>query len=134
MNHISMYFSPSRVGFYPGVWKDDGTYTPKTWPADAVLLTEEELASYYQTTSPEGKQIGVINERPAWVELPAPLPLTREEANVLRLRAYAEPLTGSDRYFSEAQRMQVMNEEGWEAVRAAGVARYKEIQAHYPWP
>lgn len=58
---------------------------------------------------------------------------TREQIEALRLRSYADPLTGSDRYFAEAQRMQVMNEPGWEDVRAAGVARFEAIQAQYPW-
>ncbi|WLH08655.1 hypothetical protein [Pseudomonas lurida] len=58
---------------------------------------------------------------------------TREQMEALRLRAYADPLTGSDRYFSEAQRMQVMGEEGWEEVRAAGVVRFEAIQRLYPW-
>lgn len=64
---------------------------------------------------------------------PESIPPTREQIEALRLRSYADPLTGSDRYFAEAQRMQVMNETGWEAVRAAGVARFEEIQAQYPW-
>ena len=64
---------------------------------------------------------------------PEPLPVTREEVEALRLRAYADPLTGSDRYFAEAQRMQVMSEDGWEVVRAAGVARFEAIQSLYPW-
>lgn len=65
--------------------------------------------------------------------MPAPPAPTVEENEWLRLSAYANPLTGSDRYFSEALRMQAMQEDGWEEVRAAGVARYKEIQALYPW-
>lgn len=62
-----------------------------------------------------------------------PPPLTRAEIEALRLRAYADPLIGSDRYFAEAQRMQVMNEPGWEAIRAAGVTRFEDIQKQFPW-
>lgn len=65
---------------------------------------------------------------------PALPPPSRQQIEAARLRAYAEPLTGSDRYFAEAQRMQVMNEPGWESVRAAGVARFEEIQVQFPWP
>ena len=64
---------------------------------------------------------------------PESTPPTREQIEALRLRSYADPLSGSDRYFAEAQRMQVMNEPGWEAVRAAGVARFEEIQTQFPW-
>ena len=60
-------------------------------------------------------------------------PQTREDVERLRLAAYAEPVVGSDRYFAEANRMQVMGETGWEAVREAGIARFNEIQARFPW-
>lgn len=59
---------------------------------------------------------------------------TREQVEALRLTAYAHPVTGSDRYFAEANRMWSMNESGHEAVQAQGAARYAEIQAEYPWP
>jgi predicted DNA-binding protein (UPF0251 family) len=72
----------------------------------------------------------IVKEPLPVVELPPP---TREEVEALRLRAYADPLTGSDRYFAEAQRMQVMNESGWEAIRAAGVKRFEDIQQEFPW-
>lgn len=63
------------------------------------------------------------------------IPPTRQEAEVARLRAYADPLTGSDRYFAEAQRESLMgNEEAAEAAKALGMARFAEIQAENPWP
>lgn len=61
-------------------------------------------------------------------------PLTREDVERLRLAAYAEPSSGSDRYFAEASRMQMMGEAGWEKVRDAGIKRFNDIQALYPWP
>lgn len=67
-------------------------------------------------------------------EPPPPKVYTREEIEVLRAKAYADPITGSDRMFSEASRMQLMGEEGWESVRDAAIVRYNEIQAQYPWP
>lgn len=59
--------------------------------------------------------------------------LDREQVNNARLRAYADPLTGSDRLFNESNRMRAMGEEGWEAVLAQGAERYKQIQEQYPW-
>lgn len=59
---------------------------------------------------------------------------TREDIERLRLGAYAEPVSGSDRFFAEANRMQVMGEPGWEAVRDAGIKRFNDIQALYQWP
>lgn len=61
---------------------------------------------------------------------------TREQIESMRLRAYADPLTGSDRLFAEAVRLQAINApaEEIDAVKSAGVHRYEEIQAAYPWP
>lgn len=73
----------------------------------------------------EGEAIAIANP---------PVSLTREQVEALRLNAYANPVTGSDRYFAEAARMNAMGEAGADAVTAAGVARYEEIQSEYPWP
>lgn len=63
-------------------------------------------------------------------------PLTRNEIEALRLLAYADPITGSDRYFAEAARVQATGEteEEVDVARCAGAARSAEIQARYPWP
>ena len=74
---------------------------------------------------------GVISKRPL-PELQSP-EYTAEEIEAMRLRAYADPITGSDRFFAEAQRMEAMGESGWEDVRAAGVRRFNEIQQEFPW-
>lgn len=67
---------------------------------------------------------------------PPAKPLTREQIDALRLQAYADPLTGSDRYFAEASRLQAMGaaQEEIDAANAAGANRYAEIQNAYPWP
>ncbi|UUJ42347.1 hypothetical protein L1A22_08630 [Pseudomonas extremaustralis] len=101
-------------------------------PVGALAIDEALWFRLIQETDGVWKLVeGVIEKHP----LPniEPHPLTREEVEALRLRAYADPLTGSDRYFAEAQRMQVMGEDGWEGVRAAGVARFEAIQFLYPW-
>ncbi|MGG7672341.1 hypothetical protein [Pseudomonas sp. WC2] len=62
-----------------------------------------------------------------------PVEYSAEEIEALRRRAYADPITGSDRLFAEAQRMEVMGESGWETVRTAGIQRFNEIQQEFPW-
>ncbi|MBX9408248.1 hypothetical protein K5E40_21425 [Pseudomonas baetica] len=62
-----------------------------------------------------------------------PVEYSPEEIEALRRRAYADPITGSDRLFAEAQRMEVMGETGWESVRTAGIQRFNEIQQEFPW-
>lgn len=62
-------------------------------------------------------------------------PPTRGQVEASRLRAYAEPITGSDRYFAEAQRETLLgNTEAAEAAKTLGMARFAEIQAQLPWP
>jgi len=59
---------------------------------------------------------------------------TREQVEASRLRAYADPITGSDRYFAEAQRESLMgNIEAAETARQLGLTRFAEIQAENPW-
>ncbi|MEH4267023.1 tail fiber assembly protein [Klebsiella aerogenes] len=71
------YFSPSSLVFIPAEWKEDGTYTSKNWPSDAVIATEDEILSFWKTTAPEGKTLGCVDGRPAWVDFPLP---TKEES------------------------------------------------------
>lgn len=67
---------------------------------------------------------------------PPAKPLTREQIEVLRLQAYADQITGSDRYFAEVARLQALGaaQEEIDAASAAGAKRYAEIQEEYPWP
>lgn len=97
---------------------------------------------YAYETEEERKEWGapeLVEMTPEEVEahLNPPIPsLTREQIEALRLRAYADPLTGSDRYFAEASRLQAMGaaQEEIDAANAAGAKRYAEIQGEYPWP
>jgi len=63
---------------------------------------------------------------------------TKEDLEKLRLIAYANPVTGVDRYFAEVISLQA---EGFAAsssevkeAKAKGLARKAEIQALYPYP
>ncbi|OXM32296.1 hypothetical protein [Salmonella enterica] len=66
------YFIPSVPTFIPESWKNDGTYTEENWPSDAVLLTEEETSEFWMVSPPDGKKLGVIDGKPAWVDIPSP--------------------------------------------------------------
>lgn len=128
------YFSPSLKTFIPKAWKSDGTYSASSWPKDAVLVEKHVSDIFWKMNPPPGKVLGSSNGMPAWVEAsPAPSP-TMQSVEIIRLKAYANPLTGSDRIFSEAERMKIMGEEGADLIKAKAIARYKEIQAQHPWP
>ncbi|HGH8123672.1 TPA: tail fiber assembly protein [Enterobacter kobei] len=87
------YFSPSLLVFIPETWAKDGTYTKDNWPADAFLLTAEQTAEYWKVTAQAGKELGVVEGVPAWVDIP---PLSTEamialsEQNRAQLRAAAD--------------------------------------------
>ena len=59
----------------------------------------------------------------------------RRDTERRRLKAYADPETGSDRHFAEANRLAAEGQtEESTIARAAGLARYGEIKAMHPWP
>ncbi|MDZ7890098.1 MAG: hypothetical protein U5M72_12945 [Pseudomonas sp.] len=105
-------------------------------PLDAVEITAEEHAALLAGQS-AGKMIVTGEDGyPFLADPPPPAPLTVEQIDALRLTAYADPVTGSDRYFSEVARLQVMGGSAAdiEATRTAGTERYEAIKAQYPWP
>lgn len=67
---------------------------------------------------------------------PPIIPLTITQVDHNRKVAYANPLTGSDRWFAEASRLTIMGgtTEEIDEAKAQGVARYEEIQLENPWP
>lgn len=62
--------------------------------------------------------------------------MSRNDIEKLRLIAYADPIAGSDRYFSEAARLAAIggSEDAIKAATAAGISRAAEIATMYPWP
>lgn len=73
----------------------------------------------------------VITSPPAAVEeLP---PEQKKDPNILRAAAYADPFTGSDRYFIEAARKRASGDlDGALEAEQIGLARVTEIQSAYP--
>lgn len=100
-------------------------------------LTEITQSEYESIFSGLGKGMRVVTTQsgsPALADKLPPATFTKSEIEEFRLKSYANSLTGSDRLFSESTRMQIMNESGFEEVRARAIARFEEIQAKYPWP
>lgn len=64
-----MYYSITTSGFYPESLKAD-YIKAGTFPDDAIELTPEEVETYQGKQPPEGKQLGSVNGRPAWVDIP----------------------------------------------------------------
>lgn len=104
-------------------------------PVDAIPIPEDRYLAVIGNPQPgkiRGHDAGGL---PILIEPPPPPLPTREQIEAQRRRAYADPLTGSDRYFAEAQRESLLgNAEAAEAAKALGLARFAEIQADNPWP
>lgn len=62
-------------------------------------------------------------------------PVTREQVEQMRLAACADPVNGSDRFFTEALRREAAGDvAGAESAKISGQQRYEQIKAQYPWP
>jgi len=104
-------------------------------PEDAVPLPEDRYLAVIASPAAGKVRSHDADGLPILIDPPRPAPPTREQVEEQRLRAYADPLIGSDRYFAEAQRESLLgNTEAAEAAKALGLARFAEIQAEYPWP
>lgn len=119
-----MKYAASTGGFYhPDIHEEI--------PEDAVDVSDERYQELLEGQSAGRRIIADEHGNPVLADQ---LPLDRSDIEHMRLAAYADPINGSDRLFSEAYRMQLMDEPGWEAIRDAGIARYLEIKSQYPWP
>lgn len=104
-------------------------------PDDAVEISESRYQQVIANPAPGKIRSHDAAGLPILIDPPPPAPLTREQIEAQRLRAYGDPITGSDRYFAEAQRESLLgNAEAADAAKALGMARFAEIQAEYPWP
>lgn len=122
-----MYFySLSSRGFYCI------DITGDNMPDDAISITDDQRI-YLQDGLSSGKVI--VSDGKGGLALDDPLPYkpSNEEISISRRRAYSDPVTGSDRFFAEASRMQAMEVDGYEKVLASGIARFKEIQESFPF-
>lgn len=104
-------------------------------PSDAVEISDDIYQSVIANPAPGKILSHDAGGLPILVDPPTPLPPSRDKIEAARLRAYADPLTGSDRYFAEAQRESLMgNAEAANIATALGLARFAEIQTANPWP
>lgn len=111
---------------------EDGRWLFSVTPiAGAVRITKDE---HVELLNGQGLKTISIGEDggPSLIENAPP---TKDQIESSRLMAYADPVTGSDRYFAEAQReMAAGNVERATEAKEMGLLRYSEIQIKYPWP
>lgn len=120
---MKVYYSTETCGFYLENMKP--RYQKKgTWPSDAILLTDDEQATYWRTNPPDGYQLGSDeNGRPTWVEKPQPSADTRRAAAKTSIDTAAG--TARSRYITVA-----VGQEGTYQLKADEAVAY--IAAGYP--
>ncbi|PBT54276.1 tail fiber assembly protein [Escherichia coli] len=74
MNRYS--FSPSRLAFYANELCETYYKPADSWPDDATDIDDSIADKYMILTPPVGKMLGVVDGKPAWVDVPPP---THEE-------------------------------------------------------
>lgn len=127
MSKIYYYCDSSKSFYTPSVHGN-------SIPQGAIEISAEKHSELITGLS-NGYTISIHDNCPVLIEPPAKsLEQRVAEIEKIRKELYADPQTGSDVLFAEAQRMQMMGESGWEAVRDKGIARYNEIKVEYPWP
>ncbi|MCM8191928.1 tail fiber assembly protein [Enterobacter hormaechei] len=88
MGETNYIFSAALNGFLPLAWKEEKEATG-SWPDDAVEISYEDYLKF-TTDAPEGKILGSVDGRPAWVDIPPPTLdelIASAEATKLSLKA-----------------------------------------------
>lgn len=65
-------FSASRLAFYANELRKTHYEPLNAWPADAIEVADDAAAIYMTPDIPAGKKLGVVDELPAWVDIPPP--------------------------------------------------------------
>lgn len=124
-----MKYSPNTGGFY------SERVHGSAIPADAVEISSEVYVDLMKKQAEGARIVTGAAGYPLAAEQTMRAASTRDEIEALRLIAYADPLTGSDRYFSESNREALLgNAERAEVAKRWGLTRFAEIQAKHPWP
>lgn len=113
----------------------DGRFAFSDTDNGGVQITDEQHAALLAGEA-EGKVIAPgAGGVPVLQDAKPAEPPTREQIESVRRVAYADPISGSDRHFAEAVRLEAMGDSiKAESARMLGIVRYQEIKEQYPWP
>ncbi len=128
-----MYAAIDSEGIVMGFY-DEGIHGDAI-PNGVIEITEATHGALLEGQT-QGKRMKVnADGSPELVDPPPPLPPSMDDVARARRLAYADPDTGSDRFFAEATRLRAAGDNaGAQAAEASGEARYEAIRADLPWP
>jgi len=66
---MTIYFSESTRAFYPADLLNEYN-AAGSLPNDLIEITEEETDLYFCKSAPDGKMLGIVSNRPQWIDLP----------------------------------------------------------------
>lgn len=119
MNRYS--FSPSRLAFYANELCETYYKPADSWPDDATDIDDSIADKYMILTPPVGKMLGVVDGKPAWVDIPPP---THEE-----LVAGAE----AEKQRRIGQANDYMHSRQWPGKAAIGRLKGDELAQYNLW-
>lgn len=114
-------FSPSRLAFYPNVLRETHYEPLGAWPDDSFDIDDDIADEFMTIHIPAGKMLGVVDDMPAWVDIPPP---TQEE-----LIADAEEKKQS--LIDHAN--SYMNEKQWPGKAALGRLKGDDVTQYNLW-
>ncbi|HAT3689741.1 tail fiber assembly protein [Citrobacter freundii] len=88
---MSYFFSATDNAFYPLSMRQQYT-DAGTWPENGIQVSDD-IFNEFTGPAPAGKIRGVVNEMPAWVDLPPPTPrqlIDQAEQNRLAFKSEAD--------------------------------------------
>lgn len=111
-------------------WRDYKLFNysePQKGNLEKEITDSEYENRYFPAWYVEG---GISSIEPVTPEIPLP---SKEEISMLRAYAYAHPITGSDKLFSEVSRMKLNKEHGHVEILKKANQRYQEIKDNLPF-
>jgi hypothetical protein len=105
------------------------------WPEKGVDMPAADWEAIREESNATGRPITVNSKGLPCLGKIEPVKLTKEQVDINRRAAYADPLTGSDAYFIEYQRKQADGDlEGAEIAKKNWLSRSEEIKQGNPYP
>ena len=119
MGETDYIFSAFLNGFLPLAWKEEKEATG-SWPDDAIEISYEDYLKF-TTDAPEGKILGSVDGRPAWIDIPPP---THEEQIAAAELKKQQLINQANDY---------MNSKQWAGKAAIGRLKGEELAQYNLW-
>lgn len=118
--NVTYLFNIVNSAFYAKYMIEDGSYGDVD-AAEFIEPTGHELAIYHKTTPPAGQQLGTVDGRPGWIDLP---PLSADEMVANAEMERQTKINVANAYMSDRQ---------WPGKAAIGRLKGEELARYNLW-